>query len=344
MLVHRIVAAAGQAWPPFVLVAGLLLIGTVAAAEGLFEAIGTRLGQAPLRPRALLVALLALVALVTAVLNLDTSVVFLTPVLVHAARRRRLDERPFLYGSVFMANSASLLLPGSNLTNLLVLRHDPVNGVAFATRMLPAWLIACTLTAALLTLAYRLDDGVQDEPRARPPFRFGIGAGATLVAALLVLVLPNAALPVLAVGLAATALRRLRPRLDLRVLTLLFVITVGLGTIARIWDWPAHLLAASGRPATAAIAAVGSLLVNNLPAAVLFSAQSPPHPRALLLGLDLGPNLAVTGSLSAFLWLQAARTVNADTSIATYTKLGALLVPLTLFGTLAALTLHTPAI
>src|SRR5206468_4758886 len=110
-------------------------------------------------------------------------------------------------------------------------------------------------------------------------------------------------------GLAAIGLRRLRPRLDLRALTLLFALAVGLGTLARAWNGPSQLLESSGQWATAAIAAVGSLLVNNLPAAVLFSAQRPPHPRALLLGLDLGPNLAVTGSLSAFLWVQAARTV-----------------------------------
>jgi arsenical pump membrane protein len=116
---------ASQAWPPFVLVTGLLLIGAVAAADGLFEALGARLAHARLGARGLLLALLGLVAAVTAVLNLNTSVVFLTPVLVHAARPRRLDERPFLYGSVFMANAASLLLPGSNLTNLLVLRGDP---------------------------------------------------------------------------------------------------------------------------------------------------------------------------------------------------------------------------
>ncbi len=343
MLAQRILAAAGQAWPPFVLVAGLLLIGAVAAADGLFEAIGARLARAPLRPRALLLALLTLVALVTAVLNLDTSVVFLTPVLVHAARRRGLDERPFLYGSVFMANSASLLLPGSNLTNMLVLRHEPISGIAFATRMLPAWLVACALTAAFLALAYHLEDGEQDKGAA-PPLRFRLGIAATLAVALLVLVLPNPAVPVLAVGLVATALRRLQPRLDLRALTLLFALAVGLGTLARIWNGPTRLLASSGRWATGAIAACSSLLVNNLPAAVLFSAQQPPHPRALLLGLDLGPNLAVTGSLSAFLWLQAARTVNADTSIATYSKLGAILVPLTLAGTLAALALHTPPI
>ena len=122
MIAEKILAAAGQAWPPFVLVAGLLLIGAVAAADGLFEAAGARLAAARVPPRCLLVALLGLVAAVTAVLNLDTAVLFLTPVLVHAARRRGLDERPFLYGSVFMANAASLLLPGSNLTNQLVLR------------------------------------------------------------------------------------------------------------------------------------------------------------------------------------------------------------------------------
>ena len=156
------------------------------------------------------------------------------------------------------------------------------------------------------------------------------------------LVLPNAALPVLALGLAATALRRLRPGIDLRMLAVLFVLAVGLGTLARVWNGPGQLLQSSGQTTTAVIAAICSLLFNNLPAAVLFSAQPSPHPRALLLGLDLGPNLAITGSLSAFLWLQAARTVNADASIATYTKLGALLVPLTLAGALAALTLFAP--
>jgi arsenical pump membrane protein len=125
-----------------VLVAGLLLIGAAAGAEGLFAAAGARLAGAALPPRALLLALLGLVAVVTAVLNLDTAVVFLTPVLVHAARRRGLDEQAFLYGSVFMANAASLLLPGSNLTNQLVLRQTAAGGAAFGARMLPAWLAA----------------------------------------------------------------------------------------------------------------------------------------------------------------------------------------------------------
>src|ERR687888_311539 len=191
---HAIVAAAGQAWPPFVLVAGLLLIGAVAAADGLFEAAGVRLAGAPLGARSLLLALLALVAVVSAMLNLDTAVVFLTPVLVHAARQRRLDERPFLYGSVFMANAGSLLLPGSNLTNLLVLRSEPQPGSAFAGQMLPAWITACTLTAAFLALAFRLEESVPDGAETPPPpLQLGLGAAATLAAAVLVVALPNAA-------------------------------------------------------------------------------------------------------------------------------------------------------
>jgi arsenical pump membrane protein len=123
-----------------------------------------------------------------------------------------------------------------------------------------------------------------------------------------------------------------------RALGLLFALAVALGTLARDWSLPARLLASSGRWTTGAGAAVVSVAVNNLPAAVLLSAHAPAHPRALLLGLDLGPNLAVTGSLSAVLWLQAARAVGAETSIATYTRLGVLLVPLTLAAALAATT------
>lgn len=116
--------AAQQAWPPFVLVTGLLLIGLVAHADGLFERAGRVLEQLPGPPDVLLAGGIVLVAVVTAVLNLDTAVVFLTPVLIAAARSRGVDEEPFLYASVFLANASSLFLPGSNLTNLLVLARD----------------------------------------------------------------------------------------------------------------------------------------------------------------------------------------------------------------------------
>ncbi len=330
MLTQAIVASANQAWPPFVLVAGLLLIGAAAAEDGLFEATGARLARSRLGARGLLVALLGLVAAVTAVLNLDTSVVFLTPVLLHAARGRGLDERPFLYGSVFMANAASLLLPGSNLTNLLMLRSDPQAGGSFAAHMLPVWLTACAITAGFIVLVFRPGKSGRQVRGGLPPLRLRLGAAATVAAALLVVVLPDPAIPVLAVGVAVAALQRLRPRFDARLLAFLFAVTVALGTCARLWNGPAGLLGSSDAWSAAGIGAAASLVVNNLPATVLFATRPLPHPNALLLGLDLGPNLAVTGSLSAVLWLQAARAVGARPSIATYTRLGILLVPTTL--------------
>src|SRR5437588_386453 len=152
MVDHMILTSARQAWPPFVLVTGLLLIGAVAAADGLFEALGARL--------------------------------------------------------------------------------------------LPPWIAACAITASFLVLAFRLEDH-EPENAEPPPLRIGIGAVATLAAAVLVVSLQNAAVPVLSVGLAATALRRLRPRVDVRVLAPLFAVAVGVGTGARLWHGPVHLLAAS---------------------------------------------------------------------------------------------------
>ena len=337
MFAHQILWAAGQTWPPFVLVAGLLLVGAVAAADALFEAVGARLACSPLGPRALLLALLTLVAVVTAVLNLDTAVVFLTPVLVHSARLRRLDERPFLYGSVFMANSGSLLLPGSNLTNLLVLRANAASGANFAAHMLGPWIAVCGLTATFIALVFPLRSGNRTAAE-RPQLQFGIGASGIVAATAAMLALPNPALPVFGIGLATTAVRRLRPRLDVRPFVVLFGFATALGACARVWLHPAQALAAHGASATAAIGAVSSVVLNNLPAAVLFSAEPPLHPHALLLGLDLGPNLAVTGSLSGLLWLKAARGVGAAASISTYSRLGAFLVPLTLVAALAAST------
>lgn len=336
MLSHAIVDAARQVWPPFVLVAGLLMVGEAANAERLFEAAGARVAQAPLHPRAMLGSLLVLVAVVSALLNLDTAAVFMTPVLVHAARRRRLDERPFLYGPAFLANCGSLLLPGSNLTNLLVLHGEAASGLAFAGRMWPAWAAACAVAVALLVAAFPLQTGVRREAPL-PHLSLGPGFVSVLVTAGLILALRNPALPVLGVGLAATVSRRVRPRVKVRVLAGLFLLALTLGTLARLWHGPASLLSHLGGWPSGGLAAVSSIVVNNLPASVLFSAQPPPHLAALLLGLDLGPNLAVTGSLAAYLWLRAARAAGACPSIWRYSLYGLVLAPATLVASLVAL-------
>jgi len=319
-----------QAWPAFALVAGLLLIGATAADEGLFAAAGALAARMRGGRLALLVTLLLVEAVVTAVLNLDTAVVFMTPVLLHAARARGLPEDGFLYGSVFMANSASLLLPGANLTNLIVLAHEPhLTGTHFAARLAPAWAVSVALTITFVAL---LRGEMHPEPYEQPRFAPRLGTAAVVAAAVLVLVLARPALPVLALGVAVALVARTSPRvLNPPVLAGVFAVAVLLGALARAVDFGPLTV---GRWATAWIAAGAAIVVNNLPAAVLLSAHPPAHPRALLLGLDLGPNLAVTGSLSAIFWLQVARATGARPSIRRYSLLGAGLAPLTIVASL----------
>ena len=88
-----------------------------------------------------------------------------------------------------------------------------------------------------------------------------------------------------------------------------------------------------------AVVMIGVVCVNNLPAASLLAARPPAHPFALLIGLNLGPNLFVTGSLAWLLWLRAARAAGARPSVAIAARLGALSVPLAMAAALAALAL-----
>lgn len=337
-----VLEAARQIWSPFVLVMGLLAIGTVVEADGLFAAIGTRIERIGGSTFRLFAALLALEAVVTAVLNLDTAVVFLTPILLHAARQRGCDERPFLYGALFIANAASILLPGSNLTNLIVLAHEHLSGAEVAKAMALPWLASVGLTILLLALWYRpqAEDGSRVEP---PPLRLRTGALATVIATAFILAFENPALPVLAVGVVAASMRRLRPRLDLPVLVGLFLVAVAFGTLGRLWHGPMRLVAHLGSTTTAIVGSGAAVLVNNLPAASLLAAHRPPHPLPLLLGLNLGPNLAMTGSLAAYLWYRAARMADARPSLTQVTILGSVVVPLTLAAALVALSSTNPA-
>lgn len=278
----------------------------------------------------------------TAVLNLDTSVFFLTPVLLHLARTRGVDERPFLYGAVFMSNGASLFLPGSNLTNLIVLHGEHVSGTTFFARTWLAAIAAVIATTAVLLVVFWSALDHTGRPRSEPTrARIGIGLLAVATSTVLVLALTSPALPVLAVGVVAVLLARTRRArvlavVDVRVLGGLFVLAVLIGAVGRWWNGPASLLMSLGRWPTAGFAALLTIAINNLPAAVLLTPHAPPHARALLIGLNLGPNLAVTGSLSALLWLRVARSLGAQPSVRTYSLLGLAVVPASIAAALAA--------
>ena len=342
-------AAASQDWSPFVLVTGLLLIGIVADDDGLFAAVGHQLGRAAPSGSILYVGAAVMIGLVTAVLNLDTSVAFLTPVLIYTARSRGQSEAALLYGCLLLSNAGSLFLPGSNLTNLIVLGHRHLNGGAFLAKMWAPALAALVVTALVVAAFERRSfrGSVAQPDRPEKPV-LGLGVLAVALAIVLVVVLSSPALPVAVVGVTAIGIRLASKKdepahvaqvLGVPVLVGLFGVAVALGTLGRAWSGPASLLSHLGTWGTAFFAAVTSIVVNNLPAASLLAARAPQHPFSLLIGLNLGPNLFVTGSLAWLLWLRTARSAGAQPSIADASRIGAVAVPLSMAAALALLTL-----
>ena len=368
-------AAAGQTWPAFVLVAGLLLVGLVAAADRLFAAAGAWLAAAAGSELGLFVGATVMVSVVTALLNLDTAVAFLSPVLVHTARRRGRDGAVLLALCLLEANAGSLLLPGSNLTNLIVLGRRHLSGSRFFLHMALPWVVAVGVTAACVAWLSRSELRRRAEPGGHaaaeltaevPPEvavdttaevtaevaaeaeRPILGPGPLAVIAVVVVVLTvgDPAPWVLAVGgvaaMAAMALRRISigqvwQTLGLPVLVGLFGMAVGLGALGRDWTGPADALRHMGPWATAGVAAVATVLVNNLPAAALLSARTPTHPLSLLIGLNIGPNLFMSGSLAWVLWYGSVRAAGGRADMARTVRLGLVSAPLSLAAAVGAL-------
>ncbi|MCK4177874.1 SLC13 family permease [Aciditerrimonas ferrireducens] len=381
----RAAASARQDWSPFVLVAGLLLVGLVAEVDGLFAAAGRLLVRLTGDGLGLVLGAALLVALVTAVLNLDTSVAFVTPVLAYAAARRP-PVVPFALGlCLLLSNAGSLLLPGSNLTNLIVLGRHHLSGGRFLAEAAPAWAAAGIVTVALVAFAagraLRQRSGPAAEaavagapvtgtavagtaagtpgsptpagtdPRPRPPRSGSPHPGGLLAVAgvtVAVVLLPSPALPVLGIGLlaalvrlgqGATSLRRIGEVLGPAVLVGLFGLAVALGTLGRASGAPASLLQHLDPLGTAVLGALGAVALNNLPAASLLAAGAVPHPLALLVGLNVGPNLFVTGSLSWVLWRRSAAQAGAIPPLRQTVALGLLSAPLALLAAVGALAL-----
>ncbi len=345
-------SAASQVWPPFVLVAGLLLVGLVADHDGLFAAAGRRLARGAPSGLALFAGGGLLVAGVTALLNLDTSVVFLTPVLVYAARSRGQGEVPLVVACLLLSNAGSLLLPGSNLTNLIVLGHLHLSGGQFLGHMVLPWAGAVVLTAGIVAAAEHRSLRARAARSAPvgapqgPPVTVGLGAVAVVAVTVVVVALRSPALPVAGIGVVVVAVRLVTRRersddvlgvLGVPVLVGLFGIATALGTLGRAWSGPAILLSHLDGVGTAVVAAASTVVVNNLPAAALLAARVPPHPFALLVGLDLGPNLFVTGSLAWILWWRTARAAGSAPPLRRAVVLGLVTVPVSMAAALALL-------
>jgi len=349
--------------PTIGFLAAVLLLAELCDREGLFASAGWRMASAARgRPVALLGLVFMIGAAVTAVLSLDADVVLLTPVVFATALRLRLRPKPHVYACTHLANSASLLLPVSNLTNLLAFRASGLSFARFATTMTLPWLTAIGVEWLVLRRFFASDLVGHGEVVAEPkpggaPLYAVVVLGLTLVGfglASLAHLDPVvvAALGALALAVPALRGRRARPADLGRALALPFLAFVAaLGVVVRaVSDAGLGPLVERLLPtgaslwsllAVAAVAAVLANLVNNLPAILLLlpaaAAGGPGTVLAALVGVNVGPNLTYVGSLATLLWRRVLRARDAEPAVSEFLRLGALTVPAALLAATTAL-------
>jgi arsenical pump membrane protein len=360
-------AQARRLGPVIGFLAAVLVLAQLCDDEGLFRACGAWLASAAAgRPQRLLALVFAAAAVTTAVLSLDATVILLTPVVFATAARLEARARPHLYACTHLSNSGSLLLPVSNLTNLLAFAASGLSFGRFAGLMALPWLgvigieyiVFRRFFAADLAAGARQDMG--GRPGAQPVADDGTDGGApgvpvftlAVVAATLagfVLASASGVNPAWAalagvVVLGARALRRRRASAAALARAadapfLLFVLGLGIVVQAVTGNGLGDALrplvpAGTSLPALLGVAALAAGLanvINNLPAVlILLPLAAPAGPGAILavlLGVNIGPNLTYTGSLATLLWRRVLRQHGSGPSLWEFTRLGLLTVP-----------------
>ena len=361
------VRKARELGPTVGFLAAILVLAYLADAEGLFGWLGHQLAVASAgRPTRLLGLVFAAAAVTTAVLSLDATVVLLTPVVFGTAATLRLRAKPHVYACTHLANSASTLLPVSNLTNLLAFAASGLSFAAFGLLMTLPWLVAIAVEYLVFRWFFRSDlvDPVEVGPvqvRGDPVPVFALVViGLTLVGFGVSGAFGVEPVWVAVVGAAVFAARALvrreigpvrlvraaSPLFCLFVLALGVVVTGvtehGLGAaitaLVPVGDGPSLLVLL----AVAGLAALLANVVNNLPATlVLLGALGPGvHPGlvlAVLLGVNIGPNLTYVGSLATLLWRRALAGGQAAPTLREFVRLGVATVPACLVAAVVAL-------
>lgn len=348
---------------------GMMLIAELARREGLFDYLAAyAVEHARGSPQRLFLLVYAVGTLVTAVLSNDATAIVLTPAVYAATRAAGASPLPYLFVCAFIANAASFVLPISNPANLVVFgTRMPYLADWLRQFTLPS-IAAIVLTYATLRLTQRralaeeqLRTDVEKPHLAREGKLAALGIGAIAVVLLTASALdkplgPPTFICGVLTALAVMLVSRQPPwpilkEISWGVLPLvagLFVMVEALaraGTIGQLNAW-LHDLVAHG-PATAAmiaglVTAVADNIANNLPvglvAGSVAAADHLPQPvvRAILIGVDLGPNFSVTGSLATILWLTALRREKIEVSAWQFLQIGLVVTPPALIAALAA--------
>lgn len=339
-----------RVWPILLFVVAITVVTELAAEAGVFTVLAQQTARWG-RGRAWVLWLLVVVvaALSTIFLSLDTTAVLLTPVVIVMARHAGLNPLPFALTTVWMANAGSLLLPVSNLTNLLAQHRmgDP-SPAAFAALMLAPALVAMivpmvvvfVLARRFLLVRYETgeEDGIEDH------VLFWV-SGAVVVALIPLLVsgLP-VWLPTTIAALVLVVLFLVRRRSVVRfglvpwqlvlLASGLFLFiealhAVGLGTVMAA-------VAGSGESPLALLrlslsGLVGANAIDNLPAYLALEpvAESPVRLAALLIGVNAGPLITPWASLATLLWHQRLTSFDVEIRWSRYMLLGLLVAPVT---------------
>ena len=379
ILVLGSLVSLGDAWlaiargtDVYLFLAGMMLLAELARTEGLFDwvaALAARWARGS--PRRLFALVYLVGIIVTAFLSNDATAVVLTPAVYAAARQARTEPLPYLLICAFIANAASFLLPISNPANLVVFAsHLPPLPVWLVNFTAPS-LVAIAATFWVLRATQRRSLG---EPLAASVPLPALTRGARLAAlgillTAVALLWASAAglelgLPTFTAGALTTLIVLLLDRrspwhivkgISWGVIPLvagLFVLVAGLGrtgfldTLARSLQ---QLASGSGNAAVLAAGAgvaAASNVMNNLPVALIAGSvgaaagMTAQLKDALLIGVDLGPNLSVTGSLATILWLIALRREKVHVDGLTFLKLGVLVMPPALLVSLAVVILQ----
>lgn len=347
-------SAVGKGVDVYLFLIGMMLLSETAREQGLFDWVAATAAAHARGSTARLFALVYMTGIVTTTfLSNDATAVVLTPAVYAAARKAKADPLPMLFACALIANAASFVLPISNPANLVLYGGTmPPLGQWFGSFALPS-IAAIVVTFAMLRWAERERlSGRCEHVVEREPLSGGGKAALAGIAATALLLLGMSALdqplglPTCLAGLATTlvvcGLARRSPLALARsvswsVLPLvagLFVLVEALDRTGVIAMVAGNLRSAAGTPvaggaASGTLLAFASNLMNNLPAGLIASeAVAQAHPPrlivdALLIGVDLGPNLSITGSLATILWLQAIRREGEDVGFWRFLKVGA---------------------
>jgi arsenical pump membrane protein len=371
---QQALGAAAKGTDVYLFLIGMMLLAEIARKEGLFDWLAAQaVRHAQNSARRLFLIVYAVGTLVTVFLSNDATAVVLTPAVYAATRAAKVEPLPYLFICAFIANAASFVLPISNPANLVVF------GTAMPALM--QWLrtfglpsvaaILATYAALRWTQRRSLDAkvaGITDAPSLRLGGKLA-AAGIALTAVVLLgasaldrqLGLPTFIAGVL-VSAAVVMIGRQSPIPILKdvswsVLPLvagLFVLVEGLERSGALRALAGILHEAASRApgetswAAATIVAIGSNLINNLPMGLIAAttsqaAQVPADVTgAILIGVDLGPNLSVTGSLATILWLIALRREGENVFALQFLRIGLVVMPPALLLSLAALAMVSP--